>query len=123
MNPSRGDDLSMKLSDFIKLCNSLGLELSEESLSLIKELEKAKYKTKVPIMLHSKPKTMKSGGRWRLLLKAQVSNVTFSVLQSEIIVEVDGSPVKARKIAIEDLRREVKKEFEKWKQFMNSTRS
>ena len=113
----------MKLPDFIKLCNSLGLELSEESLRLIKELEKAKYKTKVPITLYSKPKTMKSGGRWRLLLKAQVANVTFSVLQPEIIVEVDGSPVKVRKIAIEDLRREIRKEFEKWKQFMNPTQS
>ncbi len=118
---SRGDDPLMKLTDFIKLCHSLGLELSEESSRLIKELEKARYKTKIPITLYSKPKTMKSGGQWRLLLKAQVANVTFSVLQPEIIIEVDGSPVKVRKIAIEDLRREVRKEFDKWKQFMSST--
>jgi len=113
----------MKLPDFIKLCNSLGLELSEESLTLIKELETAKYKTKVPVTLYSKPKTMKSGGRWRLLIRAQVANVAFSVSQPEIIVEVDGSPVKVRKIAVEDLRREIKKEYEKWKRFMNSTES
>lgn len=113
----------MKLHDFIKLCNSLGLKLSEESLRLIEELEKARYRTKVPITLYSKPRTMKSGGRWRLLLRAQVANAAFSVLQLEIIVEVDGSPVKVRKIAIEDLRREVRKEFEKWEQFMDSTQS
>jgi len=108
----------MRLPDFIKLCNSLGLELSERSSSLVKELEKAKYKTKVPITFYSKPKIMKSGGRWRLLLKAQVANVTLSVSRPELIVEVDGSPVKIRKIAIEDVRREVKNEIEKWKQFM-----